>query len=666
MTNGMRIYKNIALILAIIILTAGSGFGAVSYGAASNDKGRLEITLVRDKAGITANGIVVSAPKPFAAENVLYIPMKAVLETMGADVETSADGDIRVTYRDVAAEIRIGSNRLVVNQANLTLPAPPVLSGTTVMVPLDFLKLCFNVNTTYDKATGRAVILLESDGSLSDLSFLTGSIMKARVGNSYFGWSIALPKGTRTTLLSFNSKEVQFENEHYGIAISVAVELNKGKTLQQYFDQLEEDPYSVLGVELIDASVYPDASPQYIELLYTSSYNEAVYERIYAKDDKFISVSAVSFSEANPAVLLKNKAVKAAYDSFSLSYKGNSADTAELSKVNFGLAPYYNYISSETTGKKYLTWEMSVLPEWDLRDAQNPAPFFTQFDGNPGEYVKVEVQSAGDNTDIGSIGKKMAGLYEKNFNPAYFKMNSFEEKQTAGYASYSMQFEVKYGSRRYGYEERLILSDGIVYDITFKTPVEVFAKKRDAFDKMLETFKPAAKDRDKIQTELQKTAFNESKNRIGKDDKAVQYENKAYKWKLSLPGYWMKSSSTGQSFESFYDKSTGATVMVEASALKGSDSEKPDQERFLSMRLSDRMSEEPVKTYTEQVKGRNVKAYQYRIDDEENDNFADVTFYVFDEGGYRYCFTKTIPDLTSSEFNINSLNTIWQSFEIVK
>ena len=39
MTNGMRIYKNIALILAIIILTAGSGFGAVSYGAASNDIG---------------------------------------------------------------------------------------------------------------------------------------------------------------------------------------------------------------------------------------------------------------------------------------------------------------------------------------------------------------------------------------------------------------------------------------------------------------------------------------------------------------------------------------------------------------------------------------------------------------------------------------------------
>ena len=658
-------YKIVSLILSMLFIASVCNPGREVYGMSTEKQKKLEIVLIKDKAGMSANGITLSGQKPYLSENILYIPMKAVLETMGADIETATDGTIKVTFREEAAEIKVGSKDFILNQVKNILPAPPMLSGNTVMIPLDFLKLCFDVNATYDNRNGKAVITLKDDGALSDLSFLTGSITTSKAGNSYFGWSIALPRGSRVAVQSFHSKKIQFENEHFGLSLEVGVECNEEQTLQQYYDRITEDPYSILDTELMDSMISLDSNPQFIELLYTDSYEEAVYERIYKKGSNFFHAIVISYDEANPALLKNNKVVKTMLDSFSLMYKGNTADTADLSKVNFGLVGYSNYIFSETAGKKYLSWEMNVLPEWDL-ESVGSNPFNSRFIGNTDEYIGVELGKAENEADVDTIGKKLMNLYTKNFNTEYYHLISSGAGQAAGYKSYNLQYEVKSGSNRYGYDERLILLNGLVYDITFRAPLEAFEKEHERFTKMLDTFKPSEKDSGKILNELQKSDFNLSKNRLGKDETAVAYENKVYKWKLMMPGNWQKNSTPGQSFESFYNKFAGAVIMVEASALKGIDASKTDQERFLSMKISDKLSEKPVKSYTEQVQNRTITVKQYRIDDAESETFADVNYYIFDEGSYRYCFMTTIPDLTSSEFNLNSLKLIWNSFEIIK
>ena len=657
--------KVVSLFLLMLLIVSVCNPGSEVYGLSTDKQNQLEIVLIKDKAGMSANGITLSGQKPFLSENILYIPMKPVLETMGADIETAADGTIKVTFRDEAAEIKVGSKNFILNQEKSVLPSPPKLSGSIVMIPLDFLKLCFDVSTTYDNKNGKAVITLKDDGALSDLSFLTGSITTSKAGNSYFGWSISLPRGSRIALQSFHSKKIQFENEHFGLSLEVDVECNEELTLQQYYDRLTEDPYSILDTELMDSKISLDSSPQYIELLYTDSYEEAVYERIYKKGSNFYHAMVISYEEANPAILKNNKVINIMLDSFSLMYKGNTADTADLSKVNFGLVGYSNYIFSETAGKKYLSWEMNVLPEWDL-ESSGSNQFSSRFIGNAGEYIGVELVKAENAANVDTIGKDMLNLYTKNFNTAYYHLISSGIRQTAGYKSYNLQYEVKSGSKRYGYDERLILLNGLVYDITFRAPLEAFEKEHERFTKMLDTFKPSEKDSGKILNELQKSDFNLSKNRVGKDETAVVYENKVYKWKLMMPGNWQKNGTPGQSFESFYNRFTGAVIMVEASALKGIDASKTDQERFLSMKISDKLSDKPIKSYTEQVQNRMIMVNQYRIDDAESETFADVNYYIFDEGSYRYCFMTTIPDLTSSEFNLNSLEYIWNSFEIIK
>lgn len=666
MLKSKLLKRIIPLVMAIEILsTVFVSFGA-SYGAISKSQESLEIVLSQGKANLTANGVSIPCQKPYMKNGLFYIPMKAVFETLGADVETAADGTSTVTFREVCAKIKTGVREFTANNEKKVLPAPPAFSENAVMIPLEFIKLCFDISASYDSKNGKATILLKDDGSLSDLSFLTGSITSSKAGNSYFGWNISLPTGTRVAAKSFSSKYVLFENDHYGFDLEISAGYNEGKTLKQYYDELKEDPFTLLGEEPLDLVLNQDLKPQYIEILYVDSYDEAVYERIYIKGNNYLDVIVTSYDEVDPSKLKKDKTVKTMLDSFSLDYNGSTADTADLSNVNNGLAKYSNYITSESTGKKYLTWEMNILPEWDLKSSSSSTPYNVEFNGNTGEYIKVEIDTPDGKTDVEAIGKSLVESYAKNFNSKYYSLKSSGLVQTAGLKCYELVFEVKYGSKLYGYVERIILENDMIYDITFKTPAGTFAKEIGTFKKMVGSFKTVATDKDKILEELQKDEFNTIKNNVGKDDTLAIYENKTYKWKLTLPGYWQKNSTSGQSLESFYYSDAGALVAVEASELKAGAIEKTDKERFMSMRFYDKMSEKPLKTTNEQYKGRNVTTYQYRIDNESSETYADIYYYVFDEGGYRYCFMTTLPDLTTSEFNLNSLESIRESFEIVK
>ncbi len=657
--------KFLPLLMAVLFISTAILPYGVIYGSTDNNREALGIILTQGKSSMTANGVSIPCQKPFRSANSFYIPMKTVLETIGADIETAA-GKTTITYRDITAEIKVGDRNFTLNREKKLLPAPPVLSGTVVMIPLEFLKLGLGINTTYDVKTGKATVVLWEDGSLSDLSFLTGSITTSKAGNSYFGWNVSLPKGTRVSSQSFNSKSILFENEHFGFDLEINVAFDDGKTLKQLYDQIKEDPHSLLDTEPLDSSLVLNSEPQYIELLYNDEYDEAVYERLYAKGSNYIDAVVTSYNEVDPAKLKTDKTVKGMLDSFNPGYKGNMADTVDLSSVNNGLAKYNSYVTSETTGEKYLSWEMNILPEWDLAETASPDPFNTRFDGRPGEYVKVELNTAEAKDDIETAGKSMADSYARNFNPQFFTLKSKGLKQETGYKCYEMMFEVKYGSSVYDFNERLILENGILYDITYKAPAAAFAKGLESFGKMFGSFKTSAKDHDNILVELQKNVFNLTKNNIGKEDTLTIYENKAYKWKLTLPGYWQKNSTSGQSLENFYDNKSGAVVVVEASAIKDGEAAKADTERFNAMKLSGKMSEKPVKTAIEQINGRNVTTYQYRIDDQESETFADVDYFLFDEGGFRYCFMTTIPDLTSGDFNLNMLKNIWESFEITK
>ena len=179
-----------------------------------------------------------------------------------------------------------------------------------------------------------------------------------------------------------------------------------------------------MKADLIDSSLNMKADPAYIDLFYTDSYDEAIYQRIYANDQYFYNITITSFNESDPGILKNDKSLTDLLASFRMDYKGGLTNVTDISNVKYGLADYNNFVASDTTDKKYSSWEMKILPEWDLIQAQDTDPYKTEFGTGPKENVTVEISHPKDLKDVVQYGSLMKSFYESNFNPAVFSMGS--------------------------------------------------------------------------------------------------------------------------------------------------------------------------------------------------------------------------------------------------
>ena len=141
---------------------------------------------------------------------------------------------------------------------------------------------------------------------------------------------------------------------------------------------------------------------------------------------------------------------------------------------------------------------------------------------------------------------------------------------------------------------------------------------------------PSSKPDTEFIAEMDRYQFNIDKNRVGKDDKPAIYENKNFGWNMMLPGYWLKSNTPGLSMESFNDPRSGAVVIVESVAKDAGNNTASDVEKFDSMKMVTGKGISPEKVDTIQVKGKNVKVYKYRLEDDSTETYADVYFYIID------------------------------------
>lgn len=655
--------RYIALIVSFMLVV--SAVLPVSVlGAVRDVSTKMVVKIVPGVGKVNINGISIASEKPYKSGKNVYIPLKTVMEAFGADVLWLGENKISVLFKDISAEITVGSTEYLVNQVQGKLSAPPVLKGRTLMVPADFITRTFDITESTNAKTGETSFVLENDGSLTDLSFLTGGLNKPKAGNSYFGWSLALPKGSTVASQTFNSKTVQFENDYHGLAIDINVDLTKGKTLEDYYQSILDNPFAVIKTDLIDSRLSKFPGEPFIELFYTDSYDEAVYHRIYIKNDHFFNLIITSYDESDPDILKKDQFVTKMLASFSLDYKGGVSDTSDLSKVSYGLSRYSNYITSENTGKKFASWEMSILPDWDLMQANSRSPYITEFGTGTKEYVSIETSPAGEKT-AEETGKAIKSGYDSNFNPSLFTMKKSGSSEVGGIKAWSMLYEAKSGKTLYTYDERVLVSGGLMYDITFKTPSEQYEKKTESFENMLKTFKPYSKDYEALSTEIEKYRFNNEKTRLGKDDRLVLSENKTFLWNITLPGRWQKNSAPGQNMDTFTDQTSGGIIVVESVPKKADSENQSDEEKFSSMSMISDMGLDPVKTDSLQTRGMLVKMYKFRVDNEESEDYADITYYVVEGQSYSYCYMYSISDLTSSETNLKTMSAAWDSFTIV-
>ncbi len=646
----MKNKKSISILIILAILLA-----SISGTYAAEDKTVIELRAGTTQVSVDGNYSVI-AEAPYIIDGTFLVPMEWFADTIGAELTKTSEGSEKVIYGGNTAEISIGQILYTSNNERKTMSVAPQQKNNSTMIPVDFLASNFPVTVTSDIERGTVKIVLDDDGSLSDLSFLTGGISTPKIGNSFYGWSLNVPSGSRVISSSFRSDSVQLTNEGRGLYFIVKVEPKNGRTLSQYSNTIKQENNSD------ESNLNLKAKDPYFDCSGTSEYDEPTRTRIYDKGQFFYSLTIGCYDgSVSSKHLVNDKYYSDIINSFGLLYKGNEKGIQDLSKVVNGKVSYYNYISFSSRNK-YLSWSMDIPANWNnLKISSNQLTTFLGLDSK--HYVQIAVNVLGENT-LEQYTDNIKKGYDKNFSPKAYTFISAGEKTLAGETAKNLKFKIKQGGKSYVIDEYYLQKGSFIYEISVKLPEKEYSEGKNDYLNTVDKISFFTEKGDKLVDEISNFKASKDEDRISRNDKLFNYVNKNYKWNLNIPGYW--KDSTMLNTITFSNPNSNAFIMIEATPNTSDNKNVADIEKFY---LSSVMSSSGFKLTSKSTvsdKGVKVRNYIYRVEDEEQDMYGNAQIHVFEKGNYSYFFMNFIPDLTATDKAVKEVNDIWKSFTITK
>ncbi len=646
----MKNKKSISILIILAILLA-----SISGTYAADDKTVIELRAGTTQVSVDGNYSVI-AEAPYIIDGTFLVPMEWFADTIGAELTKTSEGSERVIYGVNTAEISIGQILYTSNNERKTMSVAPQQKNNSTMIPVDFIASNFPVTVTSDIERGTVKIVLDDDGSLSDLSFLTGGISTPKIGNSFYGWSLNVPSGSRVISSSFKSDFVQLTNEGRGLYFIVKVEPKNGRTLSQYSNTIKQENNSD------ESNLNLKAKDPYFDCSGTSEYDEPTRTRIYDKGQFFYSLTIGCYDgSVSSKHLMSDKYYSDIINSFGLLYKGNEKGIQDLSKVVNGKVSYYNYISFSSRNK-YLSWSMDIPANWNnLQISSNQLTTFLGLDSK--HYVQIAVNVLGEKT-LGQYTENIKKGYDKNFSPKAYTFISAGEKTLAGETAKNLKFKIKQGGKSYVIDEYYLQKGSFIYEISVKLPEKEYSEGKNDYLNTVDKISFFTEKEDKLVDEISNFKASKDEDRVSRNDKLFNYVNKNYKWNLNIPGYW--KDSTMLNTITFSNPNSNAFIMIEATPNTSENKNVADKEKFY---LSSVMSSNGFKLTSKSTvsdKGVKVRNYIYRVEDEEQDMYGNAQIHVFEKGNYSYFFMNFIPDLTATDKAVKEVNDIWKSFTINK
>lgn len=138
-----------------------------------------------DSATILLDGGKLDFPvEPFITEGTTFVPMRAIFEALGAEIEWNDETRTVTSIKDgTEINITIGSTLAYKNGEEQILPAPPVIVDDFTMVPLRFVSESFGCSVDWDGDT-RTVTIISEPLAGSSAGFIGDSIC---YGTNYYG-----------------------------------------------------------------------------------------------------------------------------------------------------------------------------------------------------------------------------------------------------------------------------------------------------------------------------------------------------------------------------------------------------------------------------------------------------------------------------------------------
>lgn len=137
----MKLHKITSLILAMILLISSVAFAANEIRVMLDDE-----YIKFDVAPQIVNGRTM-------------VPLRAIFEAMGADIEWDGDTSTVAAIKDETVVVAvIGSKIMYVNDDEKIIDVPPMIVGGRTLVPVRFITEAFGYEVSWDSKNRRVII----------------------------------------------------------------------------------------------------------------------------------------------------------------------------------------------------------------------------------------------------------------------------------------------------------------------------------------------------------------------------------------------------------------------------------------------------------------------------------------------------------------------------
>ena len=384
--------KKTAIVMALLFLLQSAwAFAAETPEDLQKDIERIEIAfqIGSDILKINGSDTQVETAPYVVGEGVTMVPIRVITEAFGAVVEwNEEEQSITITYEGVEMRLVVGSIEATINGRSLTVLSPPEVYNDRTMVPLRFISENFGADVSYDGETESVLVVKESfgDEDLDNYNSILKKTDKERVGDSYYGWSMRIPKELRLTERSFDGAATYFTSDYVTLGIEiVAVEDEEEEfSLDKLYIAMKEEA-STAPNTFISQNKGMQGQHAYCEV----SFRDTKYQydqRAYYINNKIYYLWAIRDLQGGSAEV---SVLEEAKQSFEIGYAYPN-DTEDLSNVRDGMRPFKDGVMNIST-EIPADWMMLLgSPENRMGFIQVDGKFYGKF------YIDIFSKEAGE------------------------------------------------------------------------------------------------------------------------------------------------------------------------------------------------------------------------------------------------------------------------------
>jgi len=621
-----------SFVLCFVLLQAG--VFAADTPIENKNSTELSVSFKAGTNSYTVNGKTVKDETSVTTGGKTFVPVKVITDALGAALTVDLKAKTAViSYNSVDIKLTDKKKEAQISGKKVSLDAAPYMKNNSFMASITSLAdiLGADVSTSGGKVTFLKEIA--NPNSIKDFSSLIKKTTKAKIGDSYYNWSMQLPDDLELDYRDFNGSENVFiaNDESYAIAVYL-FEADGESNLDNAVNNIKE---SIKEYTLVDYKRDTNNGEAFVEFVYKDDIWTTQF-RVYITDDKEYHIQIYTKNED----FYEDEKYQDLMNSFNFKFdkNGSMEDLSDVTKEG-----YRKYQDTR------LKWSVDMIPYWEeLKDSkiQNKVAFT----GKNEEFLSVEVYSLDKGDTLDSVTKKALELDAADLNPALYSVTKQEKVKIGGMEGNKVYYTLKY-PKKIVYGCQVFFADkNYKYIFTLQIPQEAYSntKQRSLCEGMLNSIKIK-------QLDPKVTGKLLDPKKVTLADLTRKVETAGYS--MEIPFNWIDSETNDGTSVIYLDKDISASVNIVDDV--------PNLYDFISfMNIYFNKDSYKIESMT-QITDRDYSCYKFIINYTDKDGYTSkIEQYVMQKNNRIYILSFIINDMVYGTKNINIINKIWNSFKL--